>query len=56
MNRNDVLTDPKKLVRVIIENVWQQVYMLFLMCIQRMIGNLDGKAMILKELLELLLI
>lgn len=40
----------------IIENVWQQVYMLFLMCIQRMIGNLDGKAMILKELLVLLLI
>lgn len=39
-----------------IENVWQQVYMLFLMCIQRMIGNLDGKPMILKELLELLLI
>ena len=34
----------------------QQVYMLFLMCIQRMIGNLDGKAMILKELLVLLLI
>ena len=30
--------------------------MLFLMCIQRMIGNLDGKAMILKELLVLLLI
>ena len=27
-----------------------------LMCIQRMIGNLDGKAMILKELLVLLLI
>ena len=34
----------------------EQVYMLFLMCIQRMIGNLDGKAMILKELLVLLLI